>query len=117
MYKAPLCVFRDYNENSESTDFPGGAIGKKPPCQCKRRGFDPWVGKIPWRRAWQPTLIFLPGESHGQRSQAGYGPQGHKESNTTEPLSTQAHGVGVCTRQHHGPIVTADPASPLHEVM
>ena len=45
---------------------------------------DPWVGKIPWSRAWQPTPIFLPRESHGQRSLVGYGPWGHKESDTTE---------------------------------
>ena len=53
--------------------FPVGASGKEPACQCKRKkrhGFDPWVGKIP--RAWQPTLVFLPGESQGQRSLAGY---------------------------------------------
>ena len=46
--------------------FPGGAIDKEPACQCKRlkrHMFDPWVGKIPWRRAWQPTLVFLPEES------------------------------------------------------
>ena len=52
---------------------PGG--GKEPTCQCrrcKRRGFSPWVGKIPCRRAWQPTPVFLPGETHGQRSLAGY---------------------------------------------
>ena len=51
--------------------FPGGASGKEPTCQCsghKRCGFDPWVGKIPWRRAWQPTPVFLPGESHGRRA-------------------------------------------------
>ena len=47
-------------------------------------GFDPWVGKIPWRRRWQPTPIFLPGESHGQRSLAGYNPWGHRELDTTE---------------------------------
>ena len=47
-------------------------------------GFDPWVGKIPWRRAWQPTLVFLPRESHGQRNLAGYSPQGCKESDKTE---------------------------------
>ena len=47
-------------------------------------GFDPWVGKIPWRRAWQPTPVFLPGESHGQRSLRGYSPWGHEESDTTE---------------------------------
>ena len=42
--------------------------------RCKRRGFNPWVGKIPWRKAWQPTPAFLPGESHGQRSLAGFIP-------------------------------------------
>ena len=52
--------------------------------RCMRHWFDPWVGKIPWRRAWQPTPVFLPGESHGQRSLAGYSPQGHKELNITE---------------------------------
>ena len=44
-------------------------------------------GKIPWRRAWQPTPVFLPGESHGQRSLKGYSPQGHEESDTTEQPS------------------------------
>ena len=50
---------------------PGGASGKEPTHECKRRRrhrFDPWVGKIPWRRTYQPTPVFLPGESHGQRS-------------------------------------------------
>jgi len=45
--------------------FPGGTSGKEPTCQCrryKRLGFYPWVGKLPWRRAWQPTPVFLPGE-------------------------------------------------------
>ena len=53
----------------------------------RRCGFDPWVGKIPWRRAWQPTPVFLPGESHGQRSLAGHSPWGHKESDTIEWLN------------------------------
>ena len=52
--------------------------------QCRRRGFDPWVRKIPWRGKWQPTLVFLPGKSHGQRSLVGYSPRGRKESDTTE---------------------------------
>ena len=55
--------------------FPGGTSGKEPACQCrrcKRRGFDRWSGKLPWRRAWQPTPVFLPGESHGQRSLEGH---------------------------------------------
>ena len=54
--------------------------------------FDPWVGKIPWSRAWQPTPVFLPGDSHGQRSLAGYSPWGCKESDTTE-ATWQTHGT------------------------
>jgi len=48
--------------------FTGGASGKELACQCmrrKRHGFDPWVGKIPWRRSWQHTPVFMPGESYG----------------------------------------------------
>ena len=47
-------------------------------------GWIPRLGRFPWIRAWQPTPVFLPGESHGQRSLEGYGPQGHKELNTTK---------------------------------
>ena len=50
----------------------------------KRHGFDPWVEKTPWRRTWQPTAVFLPGESHGQRSLVGYSPQGCKELDMTD---------------------------------
>ena len=46
--------------------------------------FNPWVGKIPWGRKWQPIPVFLPGESHGQRSLVGYSPKGYKESDLTE---------------------------------
>ena len=53
-------------------------------CQPSRHGFNPWVRQIPWRRKWQPILVFLPGESHGQRSLASYSPWGHKELDTTE---------------------------------
>ena len=52
-----------------------------------RLGFDPWVGKIPWRREWLPTPGFLPGESHRQRSLEGYSPWGYKDLDTTELLS------------------------------
>ena len=64
--------------------------GKEPACQGrrhKRHGFDPCVSKIPWRRAQQPTPAFLPGESHGQRSLAGYSLWGRKGSDTTEQLT------------------------------
>ena len=62
---------------------------KNPPANAggiKSCRFDPWVRKIPWRRAWQPTLVFLPGESHRQRSLADYSSWGRKESDTTEQL-------------------------------
>ena len=61
-------------------------------CQIR---FDPWIGKIPWRRKWQSTPIFLPGESRGQRSLMGYSPWGRKESNMTEQQSTLALRKGV----------------------
>ena len=66
----------------ECQGLPRCASSKEPACQCrrhKRQGFDPQVRKIPWRRAWQPTPVFLPGESHGQRSLVGYSPWGHKD--------------------------------------
>ena len=78
--------------------FSGGPSGKEPACQCRRQkrcGFDPRVGTIPWRRALQPTPIFLPGESHGQRSLEGYSGWGFKESDTTE-----------ATEHAHIPILT-----------
>ena len=63
-----------------SMGIPGGAVAKNP-CHCRRRerfGFDPWVGKVPWSRKWQPTPVFLPGKFHGHRSLTGYSPQGRR---------------------------------------
>ena len=59
-------------------------IGEESTSQCRRCGFDPWVGKTPWKRKLHPTPVFLPGKSHGQRSLVGWHPWGHKESDTTE---------------------------------
>ena len=66
-----------FGVTSEFKGFPGGTSGKEHACQCrrpKRRKFNPWVRKILWRREWQPTPVFLPGESHGQKSLVGYSP-------------------------------------------
>ena len=74
-----------------------GSVVKNPPAnarRCGRRGFDPWIGKFPLRRAWKLTPGFLPGESHGQKSLAGYSPGGRKKLKTTERLSTH-HQNGV----------------------
>ena len=64
--------------------FPGGSVIKEPTCQCRRHGFNPWVRKIPWKRKWQTTPVFLPGKFHGQRSPVGYSAWDGKESDTTE---------------------------------
>ena len=88
-----------------SFGFSNGASGEEPSCQCrrhKRHGFYPWVRKIPWRRTqgpmdshwrrkWQSTPVFLPGEFYGQRSLTGYSPWGYKESDMTEATE---HAVG-----------------------
>ena len=71
--------------------FPGSTSGKESACQCRirrRHRLDPCVGKIPWRRKWHPTPVFLLPESQGQWSLVGYGPWWRKESETTEHLST-----------------------------
>ena len=60
--------------------FPGGINGKEPACQFRRHRFNSCIGKITWRSTWQPTPVFLLGESHSQRSLVGYSPQGRKES-------------------------------------
>ena len=66
--------------------FPAALVVKNPPASAgdKTPRFYPWVRKILWRRKWQPTPVFLPGESHGQRSLAEFSPWGHKELDTTE---------------------------------
>ena len=79
-----------------------GSVGKESAynagdaCKCK---FNPRVRKIPWRRAWQPTPVFLLGESHGQRSLVSYSPRGHKELDTTEATEhthTHTHRPILC---------------------
>ena len=58
--------------------LPKWLSGKESDCQCRRRGFDPWVGKIPWRRTWQPTPVILALEISWTEEPAGYSPWGHK---------------------------------------
>ena len=77
--------------------------GKEPACQCRRRKrhrFNPWVRKIHWRRAWQPTPVFFPGESHGQRSLVGYSLWDRKESDLTEATQPACMCIGVGDINH-----------------
>ena len=76
--------------NAKRGGFPRGAVVKILPANVgdkKRCGFDPWFRKIPWRRKWQPTPVFLPGEFNGQRSPVGYCPWNHKESDMSEQVT------------------------------
>ena len=92
---ATSCCLKEENQRQVTVEncFPRGASGKEPSCQCrrlKRREFDPWVEKIPWRRAWHPTPVIWPGESHGQRSLAGYSQSGAKSWRRLKRLSMHA---------------------------
>ena len=67
--------------------FPHGAVIENTPANTRDAGdwgFDPWVGKIPWRRKWQPTPVFLPGNLHGQGSLASYSPRGHSQTRLSD---------------------------------
>ena len=83
--------------------FPGGSMIKNSPANAgdKKHRLDPWVGNIPWRRKWQPTPVFLPGKSHGQRSLVGYSLWGQKKK-VRHDLETKQQQltyllIGSCT--------------------
>ena len=84
-------VVQRFTRHLVALGFPSGSDGKESVCQCRRCGFNPQVRKIPWRREWQFTPVFLPGKSHGQRSLVGYRPRGHKESDMTERLNKNSN--------------------------
>ena len=73
--------------DSQTWGFCSGSDGKRICVLRRRPRFDPWVGKMPWRRKWKPIPVFLPGKSHGQRSLLGYSPWGCKELDTTYQLN------------------------------
>ena len=77
-----MCIYLTFIEYFGG--FPGGAGEKEPARQHRRHDFNPWVGKIPWRKAWQPTQVFLPGEPQGLRGLVGCRLWGRTESDTTE---------------------------------
>ena len=119
--QAPLCMGFSRQEYWSGLPFPspgdlpdpgieparrvGGLLGVagrlSGTVSCRRPVFDPWGGKILWRREWLPTSVFLPGKSHAQRSLEGYSPWGRKGSDTTEQLCTPQSGP---PRDVHGVI-------------
>ena len=76
-------------------ELPRQISGKESACQCRRCGFDPLVGKIPCRRKWQPTQVFLPRKFHAQRSLVGYNQWGCKESDITEHTPVKAFEMNI----------------------
>ena len=86
--------------NIQNPRFPGGSIIKESACNAGDLGFHLWVGKVPWRRAWQPTPVFLPGEPPGQRSRACCGPQGRKESDTTALLTQHKYALSLARARY-----------------
>ena len=89
-YVQNICAYI-IHAHTHINSFPGSFSGKEPTCQCrrfKRQGFNPRVGKIPWRRKWQHTAVFLPGESPWtERILAGYGPWNGKSWTQLKQLS------------------------------
>ena len=76
-------IFDFFSTNIPNTGLPWWISGKEFPCQCRRLRFDPWSGKIPWRRKWQPTPVFFPVKSHVCRSFVDYNPWGCQGLNVT----------------------------------
>ena len=83
-----------------SLGCPWWLSGKESACQCRSHGFDPWVGKIPWIRKWQPTSAFLPGKSHGQRSLVSYSPWDCKRVGQDGLNNSHRHLWGASRPQH-----------------
>ena len=84
--------------------FPGILGVKNSPVMqetCRRQRFDPWVKNILWRRKWQPTLVLLPGKSHGHRILVGYSSWGCKDADMTEQLKTHTHTHHTHTHHTH----------------
>ena len=86
-----------------TTDLPWWFSGKRLQLQCRRPKFDPWVGKTRWRSKWQPTPVFLPRKSHGQRSLVGYSPGVMKSQtrlNTSTTTDTYIRRTQITTQKH-----------------
>ena len=109
-------------KNMELHGLPRRLSGKETTSQCRRHRFDSWIGKIPWSRKWQPTPIFLPGESHGERSLADYSPWDHKRVGPNlvptppapAPPSVQFTSVAQSCPTICKPVDCSTPGLPVH---
>ena len=104
LFSVLFCFFFLRNLHTILHGLPWWLSNKESACQCMRWAFDPWVRKIPWRRQWQPTPVFLPGKSHGPRSLVGYSPWGRKEPDVTERLNIQ---FSIVTARTYSPTNSA----------
>ena len=108
----------DWETNAKYTTMCGSwvvLVIKNPPVNAGdfRPSFDPWVEKIPWRRSWQPTLLFFPKESHGQRSLVGYSPFGGLQSIRLQRVRHHWSNL-ACTHGYHYVAFKTDATSRLH---
>ena len=90
-------LMTEQQQKSDAQELPRWLSGKVSACQWRRHKFDPWVRKIPWRRKWQPTPVFFPEKSHGQKRLVGYSLWGHKELDMTEhdtQTASQMYWIG-----------------------
>ena len=104
-----------------SFGLPWWLSGKEYTCQCRRLGSDPWVGKIPSRRKWQPAPVFLPEKSHGQRSLVGYSPWSHKRvghglatKEQQQKITVQFSSVALLSLTLCDPMDCSMPGFPVH---
>ena len=96
----------------ESKGLPWWLNGKKSTCQSRKHTFNPWIRKIPWRRKWQPTPVFLLGKTHRQRSLAGYSPWDHKKSDIAECMQPSSWIKGHFLRNL--PMISLYPLALFH---
>ena len=116
-WEAPRCSSILSSPSLPLSRLPRCLGGKVPACLCRRWGLDLWVGKIPWRRAWQPISVFLTRESHRQRSLVGCSPWGHKESDMTEQVNNNSnHCLSLSTSNYTGLLSTTFVYCPFSSV-
>ena len=96
----------EFTTSIKTKGFPGGSDGKESACNAGDPGSIPGLGRFPWRREWQPTPVFLPGKSHGQKSLVGYSSWGCKELDRTEQLTQSTNSVvlTICYSSNRKPI-------------
>ena len=102
----------DFSPSDWSLGLSRWLSGKEFTCKCRRCRFDPWVGKVPWRRKWQPTPIFLSGKCHVQKIPLAYSPWGCKGPDTTQQLNNNSCSLGFESKPRNSVVFYIPNTSP-----